>query len=53
MVPLPKAGKARHIPLNDLAIQTIRAAIVMKQFYNQVAKESNFLFPNPVTGQPL
>jgi len=53
VVPLPKAGKARHIPLNDLAIQTIRAAIVMKQSYNQVAKESHFLFPNPATGQPF
>ncbi len=53
VVPLPKAGKARHIPLNDLAIQTIRAAIVMKQSYNQVAKESHFLFPNPATGEPF
>ena len=52
-VPLPKAGKARHIPLNELAIKTIRAAIVMKQSYNQVAKESHFLFPNPATGEPF
>ena len=53
VVPLPKAGKARHIPLNDMAIQTIRAAIAMKQSYNQVTKESNYLFPSPSTGEPF
>jgi site-specific recombinase XerD len=53
VVPLPKAGKARHIPLNDLAIQTVRTAILFKQSQNQVAKESHFLFPNPATGQPF
>ena len=53
VVPLPKAGKARHIPLNDLAIQTVRSAILYKQSYNQVAKESHFLFPNPATGEPF
>ena len=53
VVPLPKAGKARHIPLNDMAIQTIRAALIYKQSYNQVTKESHYLFPNPSTGEPF
>ena len=53
VVPLPKAGKARHIPLNDMAIQTVRAAIQMKQTHNQVTKESPYLFPSPSTGEPF
>ena len=53
VVPLPKAGKARHIPLNDMAIQTIRAAIQFKQAHNQVCQESPYLFPNPNTGEPF
>ena len=53
IVPLPKAGKARHIPLSTLAVQTVRAALEMKQSYNQVTRESPFLFPNPSTGEPF
>ena len=53
IVPLPKAGKARHIPLSTLAVQTVRAALEMKQSYNQVTRESSFLFPNPSTGEPF
>ena len=53
VVPLPKAGKARHIPLSTLAIQTIRASLEMKQGYNQVTRESHYLFPNPSTGEPF
>ena len=53
VVPLPKAGKARHIPLNDMAIQTVRSAILFKQSQTQVAKESHYLFPNPSTGEPF
>jgi len=53
IVPLPKAGKARHIPLNDMAIQTVRAALEMKRDYNQVSRESPYLFPNPSTGEPF
>jgi site-specific recombinase XerD len=53
VVPLPKAGKARHIPLNDVAIQTVRATIQFKQSYNQITRESNYLFPSPITGLPF
>ena len=53
IVPLPKAGKVRHIPLNDMAIQTVRAALEMKRDYNQVSRESPYLFPNPSTGEPF
>ena len=53
IVPLAKAGKARHIPLNDMAIQTIRAALEMKSEFNQVTRESPYLFPNPTTGDPF
>ncbi len=53
IVPLPKAGKARHIPLSTLAVQTIRASLEMKQDYNQLTRESDYLFPNPSTGEPF
>ena len=53
VVPLPKAGKARHIPLNDLAIKTVRSAILFKQSYNQSVKKSPYLFPSPATGVPF
>ena len=53
VVPLPKAGKARHIPLSEMAIQTVRSAIQLKQSYNQITRESSYLFPNPNTGEPF
>ena len=53
IVPLPKSGKARHIPLNLHAVQTIRASITMKQSYNQITRESIYLFPNPTSGEPF
>jgi site-specific recombinase XerD len=36
-----------------MAIQTIRAAIQMKQTHNQKTKESPYLFPSPSTGEPF
>ena len=53
VVPLPKAGKARHIPMSDTAIHTVRATIQFKQSLNQVTNESHYLFPNPSTGEPF
>ena len=53
IVPLPKAGRARHIPMNEMAVQTVRAALELKRSYNQVTRESHYLFPNPSTGEPF
>lgn len=53
IVPLPKAGKARHIPLNEMAILTVRASIALKQSQNQRCIESPYLYPNPSTGEPF
>ena len=53
VVPLPKGGKARHIPLNDLAIQTVRATVAFKQSLVGIARNSEYLFPSPITGEPF
>jgi len=39
--------------LNDLAIQTVKSAMLYKESYKQVAIESHFLFPNPASGEPF
>ena len=53
IVPLPKGGKTRHIPLNQAAIDTVRATIQLKLSLNQASRESVFLFPSPNTGEPF
>jgi integrase len=53
VVPLPKGGKARHIPLNDLAIQTVRATVAYKQSLSSEVRNSEYLFPSPITGEPF
>ena len=53
IVPLPKGGKARHIPLNDMAIQTVKAAIAFRSNLSSNIQGSEFLFPSPMTGEPF
>lgn len=53
LVPLPKGGKARHIPLGDIAIQTVRATISYKSTLSNKIKDSEYLFPSPITGNPF
>jgi integrase len=53
IVPLPKGGRARHIPLNASAIDTIRHIVALKQSLSQIVRESEYLFPNPQTGEPF
>ena len=53
IVPLPKAGKDLHIPLNEMAILKVRASIALEQSQNQRCIESPYLYPNPSTGEPF
>jgi len=53
VVPLPKGGKARHIPMNDIAIQTVKAAISYRSSLPDKVRNSEYLFPSPMTGDPF
>ena len=53
VVPLPKGGKARHIPLSDLAIQTVKATINYRSSLSDKMRNSEYLFPSPITGEPF
>ncbi len=51
VVPVPKSGQRRHIPLSPLAIETVKAALSFKSRQPELAKDSEYLFSNPQTGQ--
>jgi integrase len=53
VVPLPKGGKARHIPLSDIAIQTVKATISYRSSLSDKLRNSEYLFPSPMTGEPF
>jgi len=53
VVPLPKGGKARHIPLSDVAIQTVKATIHYRSSLTDKLRSSEYLFPSPITGDPF
>jgi len=53
VIPLPKGGKLRHIPLNESAVSTILQIKNLSQSMNQLTAESVYLFPNPLTGKPF
>jgi len=53
LVPLPKGGKARHIPLNEVAIQTVKATIAYRSTLSERLQNSDYLFPSPITAEPF
>jgi len=53
VIPLPKGGQARHIPLSALAIETVIASLAFKAKQSQKVRESEYVFANPQTGMPF
>ena len=51
VVPVPKSGQRRHIPLSPLALETVWAALSFKSEQSQSVRESEYLFANPQTGR--
>jgi integrase len=53
LLPDPKGGKARHIPMNERAVETVRAAILLAQNLNHNFEQTEYVFANPRTGLPF
>lgn len=53
LLPNPKGGKARHIPMNERAIETVRAALLLGQSLNRDFEQTEYVFANPRTGLPF
>jgi site-specific recombinase XerD len=53
LLPDPKGGKARHIPMNERAIETVKTALLLSQNMNQNFEQTPYLFANPRTGLPF
>ena len=43
----------RHIPLSDIAIQTVKATISYRSSLSDKLRNSEYLFPSPMTGEPF
>jgi integrase len=53
LLPDPKGGKARHIPMNERAIDTVKAALLLAQSLNHNFDKTEYVFANPRTGLPF
>lgn len=53
LLPDPKGGKARHIPMNERAIDTVKAALLLAQNLNHNFEQTEYVFANPRTGLPF
>jgi site-specific recombinase XerD len=53
LVPNPKGGKARHIPMNERAVETVKAALLLAQSLNRNFEQTEYVFANPRTGLPF
>ena len=53
LLPDPKGGKARHIPMNERAIDTVKAALLLAQSLNHNFDQTEYVFANPRTGLPF
>lgn len=53
LVPNPKGGKARHIPMNERAVETVKAALLLAQNLNRNFEQTEYVFANPRTGLPF
>jgi site-specific recombinase XerD len=53
LLPDPKGGKARHIPMNERAIDTVKAAMLLAQNLNHNFEQTEYVFANPRTGLPF
>jgi site-specific recombinase XerD len=53
LVPNPKGGKARYIPMNGRAVDTVRGALLLAQNLNPRFEQTEYVFANPRTGLPF
>jgi site-specific recombinase XerD len=53
LLPDPKGGKARHIPMNERAVDTVKAALLLGQNLDHNFALNPYLFANPRTGLPF
>jgi integrase len=53
LLPLPKGGEARYVPLTQGAIHVVRHALALNEKAGPLALSSEYLFANPKTGQPM
>lgn len=53
LLPLPKGGEARYVPLTQGAIYVVQQAMALNEKAGPLAAASEFLFANPKTGKPM
>jgi site-specific recombinase XerD len=53
LLPDPKGGKARHIPMNERAVETVKTALLLGQSMSHSYVLNPYLFANPRTGLPF
>lgn len=53
LLPDPKGGKARHIPMNERAVETVRAALLLAENLNHNFEQTEYVFANPRTCLPF
>lgn len=53
LLPLPKGGEARYVPLTQGAIYVVQQAMALNEKAGPLAAASEFLFANSKTGKPM
>jgi integrase len=53
LIPNPKGGKARHIPMNSNAVKTIRSSLLLGASLSHNYEQNSYIFVNPRTGLPF